>query len=95
MRSCNRRLPRNELCLYKHGDDGASGQTEGLVTENAEKRAAFTRVRGNRDDGSGIGGEELVEDDLGAVVLRTVGFGGYAVPDFVVPKEQGQNWPHG
>ena len=54
------------------------------MAEDAEERTPFAGVRGDADDGGGVGGEELVEDDFGAVVLRGVGFGGYSVPDLVV-----------
>lgn len=36
------------------------------------------------DDAGGVGGEDLVEHDLAAVVLGAGGFGCYAIPFLVV-----------
>jgi hypothetical protein len=81
---CSWGLSTNKLCLDQYRDDGTRRQAEGLMAEDTEERAAFAGVRGDADDGGGVGGEELVEDDLGAVVLGGGGFGGNAVPDLVV-----------
>lgn len=62
-------LTRHKLRFDEHRDDRTGGQAESLVTEDTEERAAFARVGGDTDDGGRVGGEEFVEDDLGAVVL--------------------------
>ena len=57
------------------------------MAEDAEERTALAGVCSDANNSGGVGGEELVEYDFGAVVLRGVCFGGDSVPDLVVPGE--------
>jgi hypothetical protein len=85
LRSRGKCLSSHELCLDQYGNDGTSGQAEGLVTKNAEERGAFTGVSGYADDGGGVGCEELVKHDLRSIVLCATGLRSHTIPELIVP----------